>query len=859
MKKFTILFTMMVYFAFAAYGKPVNVNTAKTVAKNYFNHQLIKKGDHALTDNNYELVFTQNTVKGIPVYYVFNAMPNAGFIMVAADDASLPVLGYSFHNLYQGENSNHSFAKWVDSYKSAIIFIMDNDIQATKTITNTWNNFIKNRFENTENVTSVDPLCMAMYNQSPYFNDACPFDKEADKNCVTGCPATAMAIIMKYWKHPIQGAGSKSYDAAKYGTLTVNPGNTFFNWDNMPDVVDEANADIAQLLYQCGVTVEMQYTAESSGSYVTEYDGEKASCEYAFKNFFGYAKSLKGVERGDYSDPEWLDLMKSELDSSRPMQYAGFGGGGHTFVCDGYDDNDMFHMNWGWGGEENGFFLLNSLNPGAGGIGSGEGTYNMGQQALVGVKPAITFGSSAPKFGVVLGSDIDVSQQPIQESTPFDVTVDLTYTGSADYTTDLAALVFNDKGVLYDYVDFVEGKTLTNGSTTNFTFSSSGLSAIPGKYTIGIYGSEPNDSIWHLIKQGSFTNPVNVIISGEPNDIKLTSSMKLSKTDVQPNQAFTLTTSLLNLSATDFNGNVVADLFDAQGNSIMTLEEKTGIVIPSGDSISNITFNVPGLDLAPGTYLIALFSSTDMIDYPIIGNDFFDNPVDFDMVEVPLGPDAYEQNNTAASAFNILLTWANDAASWKSVGSNIHIGDDVDHYLLSLAKGYTYEISARVQDDKKSNDGMKYTTDVYFNYDYGSGPSENIDNVLLNNIKLTNGADVNFKVSPTFVGLTGTYLLDLGITRKVIVSTNNVDIDNAFSIYPVPANNYINLDVENPTLQIKNVTISNALGARLKTIQSDQLNLNHNQIEISTLPSGMYTMLIQLDNHQVVKKFVVNK
>lgn len=850
---------MMVYFAFAAFGKPVNVSTAKTVAKNYFNHQLIKKGDHALADNNYELVFTQNTVKGIPVYYVFNAMPNAGFIIVAADDASLPVLGYSFHNLYQGENSNHSFAKWVDSYKSAIIFIMDNDIQATSVITNTWNNFIKNRFENTENINGVQPLCKANYNQSPFYNDACPYDKDAGKRCVTGCPATAMAIIMKYWKHPAQGSGNKSYNAAKYGTLSVNPGNTFYNWDNMPDDVTVANADVAQLLYQCGVTVEMQYTAESSGSYVTEDDGEKASSEYAFKNFFGYAKSMKGLERSSKPDAEWLALLKSELDAERPMQYAGVGGGGHTFVCDGYDDNEMFHMNWGWGGQENGFFLISSLNPGAGGIGSGEGTYNMQQQAIVGIKPAISFANPAPKFGVKLGSAIGVSQQPIKQGTPFDVSVDLSYTGSADYTTDLAALVFNDNGVFYDYVDIVEGKTLANGSTTNFKFSTTGLVAIPGKYTIGIYGSEPNDTIWHLIGQSSYTNPVNVIISGEPNDIKLTSSMKLSKTDVQPNQAFTLTTSLLNLSATAFNGNVVADLFDSKGNSIMTLEEKTGISIASGDSISNITFNVPGLDLAPGTYLIALFSSTDMVDYPIIGNDFFDNPVDFDMVEVPLGPDAYEQNNTEASAFNIPLVWANDATSWKSVGSNIHVGDDVDHYLLSLAKGYTYEIAARVQDDKKSNDGLKYTTDVYFSYDSGSGPSENIDNVLLSNIKLTNGANVDFKVSPTFVGLTGTYQLDLDITRKIKVSTNNLDIDNSFSVYPVPANNYINLDVENPNIVIKNVSISNVLGARLKTIQADQLNLNHNQIEISTLPSGMYTMLIQLDNHQVVKKFIVNK
>src|SRR5665213_3647716 len=163
-----------------------------------------------------------------------------------------------------------------------------------------------------------------------------------------------MAQIMRFWKYPTTGTGSSSYCdcgspnfTSNYGTLNANYGATTYNWNNMPLNVTSANTDVATFNYQCGVSVEMDYSPSGSGAQVIDYGGGYPCAQISYVNYFGYDPStIQGHDKSSYSDTQWIALLKGDLDIGRPIQYVGAdpSAGGHTWVCDGYDANDNFHM-----------------------------------------------------------------------------------------------------------------------------------------------------------------------------------------------------------------------------------------------------------------------------------------------------------------------------------------------------------------------------------------------------------------------------------------------------------------------------------------------------------------------------------
>ncbi len=856
MKKFTILFALLVLVLNIISAKDVDINTAQLVAKNYFTHEAFKQASN-LKEINLSLVYTENTVKGSPVYYVFNNSQQKGFIIIAGDDAALPILGYCTKGQYDKNKLNPTFLKWMEGYKKQIAYIRDHNIAASETVLYQWKSIKTNNFSKTEGVTSVDPLVTVIWGQDPFVNDKCPYDVKEAKNCVTGCPATAMAQIMKYSNHPVQGTGFHSYQHPDYGTLSVNYGNTTYDWANMPNDVTTANDAVATLMSHCGIACNMQYSPNSSGAFILEDSPTpEANSQYAYKTYFGYDPSIQGKYRSDYSDQDWINLLKVELDAKRPMQYAGFGGGGHTFVCDGYDDNDMFHMNWGWNGVLNGFYALNALNPGSGGTGSGEGTYNADQQAIIGIKPKAGTLASAPIFGLKLNSSIAVLPTSIPNGGPFSVQVDLGYLGAADLTTDIAALVFTNDGVFVDYVEYLPGKTFTSGSNTSLTFNSAGFSSIIGKHQIGIYSSVAGDSTWHLIKQATFINPVTVNVTGPPNDIKLNSTISASKNPIIVGASFYVGASIINKGTTAFNGNLTADVFDSEGKYVQTIEELTGISIPAGGVLNSLVFTSPGLNLDPGSYYIAIFSAADLINYTILSNDLFDNPILIDFVDPPLVADIYESNNNKSNAYNLPVNFIGNMAVVNTTGSNIHVGEDIDHYKVVLAPGFKYDITARVNDQYNSGNGNIYSCDVYFTYDAGSGESDQYDDILPGSIVLNDGGTIDFKVSPFYVGFTGTYELDMTIDRSFKTSTNEI-LENSIKIYPTPASNTVNVELKDHNLKIEAINIQNNLGQTIRGISNLNDTTEKLQFDVSDLSNGIYFLQVQYDNHKTINKKIV--
>ena len=858
MKISNLLLLVALFFTYTTLqAKPVPERTAKQLALNFLNHNLAARNQRISLED-LKLSQTEKSSDDSNLYYTFIPKDGVGFIIIAADDASRPVLGYSLTSTYRTNEANSAFLSWMTQYADEIEYIQKNDLPAVPATKTMWQNYLTGNFEAQRSVSAVEPLCTAMFDQSPFVNDMTPFDKEANKNCVTGCPATAMSIIMKKWQHPYQGTGFHSYTHPKFGTVSANFGNTIYDWSQIPDTISEPNDEIAKVMFHSGVAVEMQYTAEESGAYILiDSPTPMANCEYAYKTYFGYARSVKGLYREDFSDEVWIEKMLTELDQSRPMQYAGFGGGGHTFVCDGYDDAFLFHMNWGWGGLENGYFELNSLNPGAGGIGSGEGTYNKFQQAIMGIEPGPGSTSSAPKFGLGLGSAISIDQSPLYVDSAFNVTVNLKYGGSSDYTTSVAALIFNGEGIFVDYVGIEDDVTFQDGKNYDFVFASEGFSTIPGNHTIGIYASQSTDTIWHLIKQSTFKNPIDINVSGGLNDLILSGALLLPETTVTENTSFEVNTTITNKGTTTFNGGLVFDVFDYEAKYITTVYEDDSVTVNPNESLP-VSFVVENEGIEPGSYYLAGFSSSDKENFVLFSNDSFRNPVIFDIIESPIVEDAYEFNNNTASAFPLSITFADDKASLATTGSNFHIALDIDHYVLNFEPGYNYTVKAKLIDEHSLSNMGEYDVDAYFTYDAGQGVSPHINSDLEKEFTINGAGSAKIKVSPFFVGFTGSYQMEFEIERTIIVGVEENDLIS-FNLFPNPSNGQMTIQGDFSNIDLKNISITSILGA---TVDYKSLQLNHaNEISIdaTNLPTGVYFINLRSEKSNTYKSFKLVK
>lgn len=388
MKKRAPIFLSLILIVQMLCAGPVDPEKAISIARNFYYERANIGSRMALED--IMLIQSQTRTKDEkPVMYIFNMAGKKGFIIVSGDDAVLPVLAYSFESNFSSENPAPALSALLKWYEDQIVFMRDHNIAASEETVNAWDRYSRAELP-AKGVAAVSPLLTTTWDQGCYYNAQCPYDASAGSymcyRCPSGCGATAQAQIMKYHAYPTQGTGSHSYTSS-YGTLSANFGTTTYNYGSMPNNVTSANAAVATLMYHIGVSVEMDYSPAGSGSFITDH---RAS----FVSDFNYKSTTQAVSKSSYTNTQWAALLKGDLDNSRPIFYTGFdqgGSSGHAFVVDGYQNNgaytDNFHINWGWGGYENGYFLLNDLTPSPGGIGGGSYNFNYNNAAIVHIEP----------------------------------------------------------------------------------------------------------------------------------------------------------------------------------------------------------------------------------------------------------------------------------------------------------------------------------------------------------------------------------------------------------------------------------------------------------------------------------------
>ncbi len=375
MKKLINSLILVLFFGAAiSSAKTITSDVAQTVASNFFKQNAAKPVKTA------SLIYTGISTSGEAVFFVYNINSQDGFIIVTADDALSPVIGYSTEGSFVVPEASSNFGYWMQQRKNEIIGDKMQNVQATMEISAQWAAYLNNQAVAQRVTSSVSPLVKTLWGQYAPYNALCP------GGSLTGCVATAMAQIMRYWKWPVKGTSSSSYTSnfgINYGVLSANYGNTTYNWNNMPVQCSSANNDVATIMYQCGVSIDMQYSPYLSLAFVTTSD-HPVCAQTSYSEYFGYnAATIKGLQKSNYLPSDWINVIEAELNAGRPVQYEGqdtLGAAGHSWVCDGYDANNNLHMNWGYG--YNGYYSVDLLNP----AGSGS-DFTSHQEIIAGIEP----------------------------------------------------------------------------------------------------------------------------------------------------------------------------------------------------------------------------------------------------------------------------------------------------------------------------------------------------------------------------------------------------------------------------------------------------------------------------------------
>ena len=312
------------------------------------------------------------------LYYVFNRGENQGYVIASGNDSTHPVLGYTDEGEFDYAQLPENMKWWLQWMTAQLEDLTENPSTTKRAPL---------RAPTHEKVAT---LCTSRWNQGSPYNQDCPVHKSGER-CVTGCVATAIAQILYFHRAKSVLEIQKDIPGYTYNGMNIAgvPAGSPIDWDNMIDnyggspTAKQKNA-VAQLMRYCGVGVQMMYGVGSEGGSAA-YSSNVADC---LKNYFGYGNSVKYVSTSDPGGDSWDNTLYKEVAAGRPVYLSGSNkDGGHAFVCDGYDGNHCFHINWGWGGGSDGYYLLSKLNPGSQGIGGSTGGYSDYPEAVIGIEP----------------------------------------------------------------------------------------------------------------------------------------------------------------------------------------------------------------------------------------------------------------------------------------------------------------------------------------------------------------------------------------------------------------------------------------------------------------------------------------
>lgn len=861
MKKLLSLTVAIILGIGAMFANPVDVTTAKTIGQKF-----VQTNFEQTRGSNLELIKTYAARTGETSFYVFS-VGEKGFVIVSADDNYRPIVGYSYDDNFNVDNRECNF--YLNAIANGRVVFRSNG-QDPK-VAEEWES-VRNygRLLKYNNGRGGDEyLCQTIWNQNPApYNSMCPADPQGPGgHAYVGCVATAMAQIMKFWNYPEVGQGSHTYYCnanpyagyaghPEYGPQTANFGETHYDWEHMLNSYNgsytpEEGDAVATLSYHCGVSVDMMYgnsTPQDNGS--GAYSGDVPN---AIKQYFLYSNA---ATMRNYSNLDsWKTILKEQLDLGWPIYHSGSSSeGGHAFVCDGYNDEDLFHYNWGWGGSM-GWFVANEIE------------YSNNMAVIINFVPTPVYNnaSQAPTNVTAVKTSDTAQEATITWTNP-------TKTLGNQNITSIDHMVVERNGVII-YIS----EATTPGATMSFVDNNvpcystfeyrvyAVCNDARGKYAATTESFGPTCS-WKII--GTTTSMTGwkggAIVSYDGAGSKIDECTMTNNNPMTYNMNITLGKAVFMWKAGTDNVALTIKIKDPAGNVVYQYDGNSndlpeGVILETNNGCGNAApTEVPGelFTSEDGENIILTWSgsSKTMYGYNIYRDGYLielAHDTEFVDVAPSMGGHCYQVCYLTDGGESVL---SNEACATAGEGCDAptNIWYQVQNNYKPLI---TWDPAPNMTPDdayvvyRKTGDDGEYTLIKYV-----SGKTEYKENKAL-----TDGTWYYYRVMASYndsgcesAPAKSKYANEYYV--KYYYSTDGVEeiVAQNVNVYPNPTKDILTVEAVN----LSNVVIYNSLGQR---VFAQTFDGNEAKIDMSSFDAGIYMVRISADGNEVTKKISVVK
>ena len=610
------------------FAKQISVDEAATVAEKFYSAGYVLKSRHNLPLKH---VYTES-FKNLDCVYVFSCGTDNGYVIVAGDDnVSTPVLGYSDSGSFDVENMPENMKWWLEEYARQVEY------------QNRYPGIVRVKPATKTAWKDVEPLLKCKWDQGEPYNLMCP--QVGWQRCYVGCVATATAQVMYHHRYPAVGTGTHTYRWQSGGKdISENFSKYPLDWKNMLDVYDGDETDeqrkaVATLSYLVGVASDMDYAPNGSGTF-------NELVPPALYRHFGYDDAMITVFREYFTTEEWDGMIRAEIDASRPVLFSGVNSeSGHAFVIDGYNSAGYFHVNWGWGGMSNGYFLTTALDPSAQGAGGSSAGYNFGQTVALGVQPETP--DTNHRFHVLQDGNFFTKSQTSAKGNRVNFEFDsrvLTSTVKDKEKFKIGIGFYNEKNELvYDFYYEQPFEIPSGNSFVNcFVSPEIPMTLTDGNYTILPLYETAEDSGLKILSKPYKSGKIYMTVKGSnvqftnQGSIELEVSNVVTKGHLNQNSAYQVSADFTNVSRDVYNGALTALFYDGTSGRVYQELGIQSAKIKQGKTVQMKFENT--LTLNPGKCIFALVDQDYYILYSeevIIGNPLPDANIGAQLTGVP--------------------------------------------------------------------------------------------------------------------------------------------------------------------------------------------------------------------------------
>ncbi len=404
MKKL-LLIALSLLVSYGLFAEFVPRKDAEKVAKSHYYQSInsIKQTNWEKINLDCQFNPTNNDIYN---FYVFNINGDEGWVIVSSDNDIMPILAYSFEGDFNNFDMAPTQKEMLNYYDDCIDFASKNEMQPRAKDVNEWDALLNYSPDKSIKQKSTSRILLEHinWNQDWPYNSGCPVDAGGSGGHVyVGCVATAMLQVMKYYNWPETGTGQKyhsSFYNGGYGNININFAEQTYDWYSIPNKASSyVNEELGKINFHAGVAVRMMWGPDGSGT-------QTYLIADALEDYFNYSSDAQHVSKYNYSESEWQNLIKAQIDAGMPTVYSGnpaVGGAGHAWNCDGYQD-DSFHMNWGWGGAGNGYYTLDNLTSTAT-AGGDENNFNTNNDMIINIYPDEAYQDNCSGTKIITGHE----------------------------------------------------------------------------------------------------------------------------------------------------------------------------------------------------------------------------------------------------------------------------------------------------------------------------------------------------------------------------------------------------------------------------------------------------------------------